>query len=89
MRFAHDNVQQGFLKYFSVKLGVAMRNNKLIDTIDLSKMLFRNERRHNLDALLKRLDIPIDSNERHNAQKDAYFTSLAYIKMRAMLNNRL
>ncbi len=79
----------GFLKYFSAKLGITMRNNRLIDTIDLSKMLFRNERRHNLDAVLKRLDISIDSRERHNAQKDAYFTSLAYIKMRAMLNNRL
>ncbi len=66
-----------------------MRNNRLIDTIDLSKMLFRNERRHNLDAVLKRLDISIDSNVRHNAQKDAYFTSLAYVKMRAMLNNRV
>jgi DNA polymerase III epsilon subunit len=78
----------GFLKYFSAQLGLTMRNNRLIDTIDLSKKLFRNERHHNLDAVLKRLDIAIDSNERHSAQKDAYFTSLAYIKMRAMLNTR-
>jgi DNA polymerase-3 subunit epsilon len=75
----------GFLNYFSSRFVLTMKSNKIIDTIDLSKMLFRNETRHSLDAVLNRLDISVDSSERHRAQKDAYFTSLAYIKMRDMI----
>ena len=78
----------GFLRYFSEKLGLPMKKNRLIDTIDLSKRLFSNERRHNLDAVLKRLGISIDIRKRHSAKNDAYFTSLAYLKMKTMLNNR-
>ena len=77
----------GFLHYFSERLGLTMRNNKIIDTIDLSKMLFRNEMRHNLDEVLHRLNINVDSRYRHSAKDDAYFTSLAYIKMREMIEN--
>jgi DNA polymerase III epsilon subunit len=75
----------GFLNYFSSRLGLNMKNNKIIDTIDLSKRLFRYEMRHNLDAVLYRLNIEVDSRDRHSAKKDAYFTSLAYIKMREMI----
>ena len=47
----------GFLNYFSVRLGLSLISNKIIDTINLSKVLFRNEPYHNLDSVLKRLDI--------------------------------
>ncbi|MCP5465389.1 MAG: hypothetical protein H7A31_01685 [Thermotogae bacterium] len=49
-------------------------NNSVIDTIYLSKLIYRNERRHNLDIICERLNIKKDI-QRHSAEGDVIITT--------------
>jgi DNA polymerase III epsilon subunit len=75
----------GFLCYFARKLRLRSINNRVIDTIDISKELFGDNVHHNLDAVLQRLAIPFREELRHRSFQDAYLTALAFIKMKQML----
>ncbi|MBO5136338.1 MAG: PolC-type DNA polymerase III [Clostridia bacterium] len=57
-------------------------SNKVMDTIALSKELFPEERKHNLDALVNRLGVVLDNH--HRAVDDATATAECFIKLMAM-----
>jgi DNA polymerase-3 subunit epsilon len=59
--------------------------NPFIDTIDMSREIYKNERKHNLDIICNRLCIEIES--RHRALGDARATAQAFIKMKKELKN--
>ena len=56
-------------------------NNKVIDTIKMSHIMFKKERRHNLDIICQRLNINTEVS-RHRAEGDVILTSQAFVKMR-------
>ncbi len=86
---AHNaSFDTGFLRYFIDKLGFKRMENRIIDTLELSKELFMNEKHHNLDAVLKRLGIHYDKETRHRSLTDTSLTALALVKMRKMLKHR-
>ncbi len=59
-------------------------NNKTIDTIMMSKSVFKGERKHNLDAIASRLNI-LKKVNRHSAEGDVIITTEAFVKMRNIL----
>jgi DNA polymerase III epsilon subunit len=61
-------------------------NNNTIDTVLLSRKLFRKERKHNLDAIAERLNIRKNVN-RHSAEGDVIITTEAFVKMRNIILN--
>ena len=56
-------------------------NNKIIDTLGLSRYLDSSSRYHNLATLVKRYDIPWDEDKHHRANYDALGTALIFNKM--------
>lgn len=70
-----------FLDYFGKKIGIGELPNPFVDTISLSRSLFRG--RHNLDIILARLGIFCE--DRHRALGDAIATAKAFIKMAKMI----
>ncbi|HUT65772.1 MAG TPA: 3'-5' exonuclease [Spirochaetota bacterium] len=75
----------GFLQLYIKKLGLKPLTNKVIDTIILSKQIFYESSRHNMDAVLRRLGIEYDKSRRHRSMEDAYLTALSYVRLRGML----
>ncbi|OQY10614.1 MAG: hypothetical protein B6I29_00930 [Marinitoga sp. 4572_148] len=61
-------------------------NNKTIDTIMMSRKIFKEERKHNLDAIASRLNITKHVN-RHSAEGDVIITTEAFVRMRNILIN--
>ncbi len=57
-------------------------NNETMDTVELSKELFPNEKKHNLEVLTSRLNISLENH--HRAVDDATATAEAFIKMMNM-----
>jgi DNA polymerase-3 subunit epsilon len=74
----------GFLNFHLKGLGVLPLKNRTIDTLELSKQIFFRHRRHNLDALLKRLGISYERGTRHRSISDAILTARAYLMLRGM-----
>lgn len=56
--------------------------NRIMDTVELSRELFPNEKKHNLDAVTKRLNISLENH--HRAVDDATATAEAFLKMMDM-----
>lgn len=54
---------------------------KCVDTLHLSKQIHGNKGRHNLDALLDRLEIDRTSRTKHGALIDCELLAKAYLKM--------
>jgi DNA polymerase III epsilon subunit len=75
----------GFLQYTLKQLGYRSLRNPIIDTVSLSKKVFKKSMYHNMDAVLKRLSIQHDRHVRHRAKEDAYLTALAFLKLRNMV----
>lgn len=75
----------GFLQLYIKKLGLKPLTNKVIDTVILSKQVFYESSRHNMDAVLRRLGIEYDKSLRHRSMEDAYLTALSYVRLRGML----
>ena len=75
-RFDLSFVEEAYKKY---NLGTF--NNKVIDTLGLSRYLQSEERYHNLATLVKRYDIPWDEDKHHRADYDAEGTALIFDKM--------
>ena len=72
----------GFLSHYLDKLGREPLRNRVIDTRVLSKRAYGPQTRHNLDALLSRLGIQYDGEERHRSITDAYLTARAYLRLK-------
>lgn len=70
-----------FLNYYAEQLGLPKLLNPVVDTILLSRKLFRG--RHNLDLILARLNILAEG--RHRALGDVILTARAFVKMAAMI----
>ncbi|UCB45619.1 MAG: 3'-5' exonuclease [Spirochaetota bacterium] len=75
----------GFLQYTLKRLGYRSLRNPIIDTVSLSKKVFKKSMYHNMDAVLKRLSIQYDRTIRHRAKEDAYLTALAYLRLSTMI----
>jgi DNA polymerase III epsilon subunit len=71
----------GFINHYLVASGAARLENRIIDTLVLSRKAFPNAHSHNLDALLHRLHIIYSHEQRHRSIGDAYLTGLAYLKL--------
>jgi DNA polymerase III epsilon subunit len=71
----------GFITYYLKKAGAPLLKNPIIDTLELSRQVFAHARSHNLDALLRRLQITYSREQRHRSIGDAYLTGLAYLKL--------
>lgn len=67
-----------FLSYY-FKLFAVKSTNKVIDTMELSKCLFKKEKKHNLEALCERFGIV--NNNSHRALSDAKATGECFFKM--------
>ncbi len=74
-----------FLQYFLRKLGFPPLGNTVYDTLHMSKLLFPEHAYHNLDTVLKSLDIRYDKRERHRSLEDTRLTAEAFLKMKAMI----
>jgi len=74
----------GFISFYMGKAGVPSLKNPIIDTLELSRKAFSHAGTHNLDALLSRLHIAYNSEQRHRSIGDAYLTALAYLKLKTM-----
>ncbi len=69
------------------RVGYPPFQNNFIDTMLISKLLFFYEREHNLDAIIKRLEIE-QSVERHRSLGDCYLTGLTFLKMLVLLSEK-
>lgn len=79
------------LSFLNNELNLCRKNelyNDVIDTVYLSKMIFKNYTKHNLDEICKRLDINIKV-KRHSAEGDVCLTTEAFYKMRRILIQRI
>ncbi len=74
-----------FLNYYSEKIGLGRINNRVFDTMVLSKEIFPNEKSHSLDKLLERLEINFHAQKRHRSIEDAILTAKAFIKLIELL----
>ena len=82
---AHNaSFDMGFISYYMKRLDLSPLKNPIIDTLELSHRAFPQAETHNLDALLKRLNIRYSRMQRHRSIGDAYLTALAYIRLRDM-----
>ncbi|MFO7883058.1 MAG: 3'-5' exonuclease [Kosmotogaceae bacterium] len=70
-----------FLDHHALDIGLSPVKNEFIDTISLSRSLFRG--RHNLDTILARLNILPEN--RHRALGDVLATAKAFLKMSQMV----
>ena len=77
-----------FLKSAYRKYNLGVLNNVVIDTLELSRAMEKNENRHSLSALVKRYNIPFDEDNHHRADYDAEATALLLYKMFKILDDR-
>lgn len=77
-----------FIKFYARKLGLPSIENRVYDTLLLSKQLFHEQEHHNLDAVLDRLGIPFRRDQRHRALEDARLTAEAFLKISELLSGR-
>lgn len=75
-----------FLKPYFMKLGI-MPQNKIIDTLELSKKIYPNESKHNLDIICQRLNIK--NVNHHRALADAITTAGIFLKFKENLKSDL
>ena len=75
------------IKFLNSELDRANRGSlwshikNVIDTLDLDKRLFADERKHSLDAMCERFGISLEVREVHGALIDTSLLAKAYIEM--------
>lgn len=67
----------GFILKNYKRYSIPMKQNIIIDTIAISKILFPYEQKHNLDAIMSRLGIARTGN-RHRSLDDVKYTALIF-----------
>lgn len=70
----------GFLRQVALETG-AHFDNRVLDTVLLSAMLWGQGAPHSLDALTERLGIEIPPEDRHTAMGDTLATAQAYLRL--------
>ena len=76
-----------FLEMAYQKYNLGTFNNPVIDTLELSRTLDKNESRHSLSALVKRYEVPWDESAHHRGDYDAEGTALIFHKMLKRLDS--
>ena len=59
--------------------------NVMIDTLILSKKLFKGEKQHNLDSVMQRLGVQRSGGKRHRAMEDVRCTAHVFLKLLEVL----
>lgn len=77
----------GFIQASLKRAGCSPLSNNFLDTMLMSKKLFFYENEHNLDAILRRLQIEHDIT-RHRSIGDCKLTGLAFLKMIEILKKK-
>lgn len=75
----------GFLNYYLKSLNLNIINNRVIDTLTLSREIFYNDKSHNLDSVARRLGVKFDNIQRHRALGDVIITAKVFLKLKDML----
>ncbi len=83
---AHNaNFDVGFVRQWAKKKGVEI-NNTVLDTVELSKVLFPELSRYKLDVVAKHLNISLENH--HRAVDDAFCTAEIFVKCIDILKQR-
>ncbi len=77
-----------FLVKNLARLCISRFDNQVLDTMLLSKYLFSYESRHNLDAIVDRLQIERQEQARHRSMGDCLLTAKALVRMIELLEKR-
>nr|QGT51178.1 DNA polymerase III PolC-type [uncultured Firmicutes bacterium] len=75
----------GFVRVLAARQNLPFEN-KILDTLAISRELYPDVRSHKLDVIAKRLDISLDNH--HRAVDDATATALIFIKFMKMIAER-
>ncbi len=75
----------GFIRVMAGRQNLPFEN-KILDTLAISRELYPDVRSHKLDVIAKRLDISLDNH--HRAVDDATATALIFIKFMKMIAER-
>ena len=70
-----------FIKSCYEKYNLGEFDNPVIDTLEMSRALTPDERRHDLESLTKRYGVTFEADAHHRATYDAAGTGKAYYKM--------
>lgn len=63
-----------------VALSCSTISNMLIDTLALSRKIYKTEKKHDLDTVMDRLDIKVSGEKRHRAIGDVERTGIVFLK---------
>lgn len=77
----------GFVVQKCKQLQMPLRQNVVIDTIGISKMLFPYETSHNLDVMMARLGIS-RSGDRHRSIDDCKYTAQVFLEFVKLLDQQ-
>lgn len=74
----------GFIRYNAAQLNLKFEN-RIVDTLQLSRDLFPDERRHSLDVVSKRLGVSLENH--HRAVDDATATAEIFLKFAEIIHS--
>lgn len=81
---AHNaSFDTGFVRIKADELGLNYRHNTILDTLELSRTLLKDLKKHKLDVVAKRLGVSLEGH--HRAVNDAEATAEIFLKLVDML----
>lgn len=81
---AHNaSFDTGFVRIKADELGIKNRHNTILDTLELSRTLLKDLKKHKLDVVAKRLGVSLEGH--HRAVNDAEATAEIFLKLVDML----
>lgn len=81
---AHNaSFDTGFIRIKSEELGITSFNNTILDTLELSRTLLKELKKHKLDVVAKHLGVSLEGH--HRAVNDAEATAEIFLKLIDML----
>lgn len=81
---AHNaSFDTGFVRIKADELGITNRHNTILDTLELSRTLLKDLKKHKLDIVAKRLGVSLEGH--HRAVNDAEATAEIFLKLVDML----
>ena len=76
-----------FVRQYCRRHQLPLREVPFIDSLALSRLLWKNERYHKMDAIMKRLDLPAEGLRRHDARGDVRILAEAVRSMWQLLGS--
>lgn len=81
---AHNaSFDTGFIRIKSEELGITKFNNTILDTLELSRTLLKDLKKHKLDVVAKHFGVSLEGH--HRAVNDAEATAEIFLKLITML----